>query len=391
MGLLKKLDEEIQNVLCEGDSSEEVLLEDIESAAKVQAEMQEAVLMIEEVLQNEDTTSESLNTSQQSQQAPSVATGTSSRARLPKLKVKKFSGRIHEWQEFWDSFKSAIHNNANLSDVDKFSYLRGLIEGPARATIAGFSLTEENYNSAVEHLERRFGKPVAIERAHVSELLKVAAVHSERDVRGLRTLYDIVETHYRGLSALGVDENTYSGIVVPILLEKIPDTVRLTITRGKEYLNWTVNDMLKALLAEVELREDYRLTPTAKPLGSGGRRDQFSANGLHVNRDDRCAFCMGKHSHENCKRVTDLKERKTIIRKFGRCFKCLEKGHCARDCRTGSKCKNCKGGHHTAMCEAKMSRRNEEEPAQDETEAGQETTCTLVESNSRIALLPHRP
>ncbi|XP_028397221.1 uncharacterized protein LOC114521031 [Dendronephthya gigantea] len=348
MGLLRKLDEEIQNVLCEGDSSEEVLLEDIESAAKVRAEMQEAVLMIEEVLQNEDTTLESLNTSQQSQQAPSVATGTSSRARLPKLEVKKFSGRIHEWQEFWDSFKSAIHNNANLSDVDKFSYLRGLIEGPARATIAGFSLTEENYKSAVEHLERRFGKPVAIERAHVSELLKVAAVHSERDVRGLRALYDIVETHYRGLSGLGVDENTYSGIVVPILLEKIPDTVRLTITRGKEYLNWTVNDMLKALLAEVELREDYRLTPTAKPLG--------------------------KHSHENCKRVTDLKERKTIIRKFGRCFKCLEKGHCARDCRTGSKCKNCKGGHHTAMCEAKMSKRNEEEPAQDETEAGQETT-----------------
>ena len=35
--------------------------------------------------------------------------------------------------------------------------------------------------------------------------------------------------------------------------------LRLTITRGEDYMNWTVKDMLKAVLTEVELREAYRL------------------------------------------------------------------------------------------------------------------------------------
>ncbi|CAB4002999.1 Hypothetical predicted protein, partial [Paramuricea clavata] len=176
---------------------------------------------------------------------------------------------------------------------------------------------EKNYAAAVELLERRFGKKVAIERAHVSQLLKVPPVYGEKDVRGLRILHDTVETHYRGLCALKVDENTYSGIVVPTLLEKIPDSVRLTITRGEEYLKWSIKELLQALLTEVELREDYRLTPQVKPPAGNGRR-MYNASALQVNLDsgrdkDRCAFCMGKHRHEDCARVKDMRERRNLI------------------------------------------------------------------------------
>ena len=63
--------------------------------------------------------------------------------------------------------------------TNKFCYLRGLIEGPGKATIAGFSLATDNYNTAVELLGRRFGKKVAIERAHVSQLLNVHCIQHE--------------------------------------------------------------------------------------------------------------------------------------------------------------------------------------------------------------------
>ena len=33
------------------------------------------------------------------------------RVKLPRLEVRKFSGKLEEWQEFWDSFESAIHSN----------------------------------------------------------------------------------------------------------------------------------------------------------------------------------------------------------------------------------------------------------------------------------------
>ena len=81
-------------------------------------------------------------------------------AKLPKLEVKKFSGKIQEWQEFWDSFKSAIDSNKSLSAVDKFAYLRSLIVEPARSTITGFALTSANYGSLpTDHYARhRFSK-----------------------------------------------------------------------------------------------------------------------------------------------------------------------------------------------------------------------------------------
>ena len=71
---------------------------------------------------------------------------------LPKLVLKKFSGDPKTWQEWWDSFKVAVHENG-ISHVEKFNHLRSLVEGAAYATIAGLSLTEQNYKTAIDLLK----------------------------------------------------------------------------------------------------------------------------------------------------------------------------------------------------------------------------------------------
>ena len=111
---------------------------------------------------------------------------------------------------FWDAYEGAIHKNEKLSDVDKFAYLRGLLEEPARSTVAGFALTSSNYNDAIELLKRRFGKDEKIQRAHINELLNLKPVFKTREIMKLRRLYDTVEKHHRGLKAFGLDEATYS-------------------------------------------------------------------------------------------------------------------------------------------------------------------------------------
>lgn len=47
---------------------------------------------------------------------------------------------------------------------------------------------------------------------------------------------------------------------------------------------------------------------------------------------ENCAFCLGKHNHEDCPTVKDIKQRKSIVIRFARCFKCMKKGHRAREC-----------------------------------------------------------
>lgn len=272
-------------------------------------------------------------------QSPSV------RARLPKLEVRKFGGVISEWQEFWDSFESAIHKNEALADVDKFSYLRGLLVGPARSAIAGFALTSANYKAATDLLKRRYGKKNAIQRAHINELLNLEPIYSERDTHRLRQMYDFAETKHRALEALGVEQDTYAAIVVPSLLEKLPEQLRLTITRGEDHHEWDLERLLQTLGHEVELREEYNKNTRHARSPRDDKRTT-----MYAGKETNCAFCLGGHKHEECKKVTQVSERKRILLKYGRCFNCIRKGHVSKDCKTVVNCKFCKGKHHSCLC-----------------------------------------
>jgi hypothetical protein len=167
----------------------------------------------------------------------------------------------------------------------------------------------------VQLLKKRYGKNTLIKRTHIQELLNVQPVYSARDCGRLRVLFDKIETHYRGLEALGVDEATYSDIVVPAILEKIPEVVRLTITRDKLHSDWSMNDVLTALEKEIELREEYQTNRQGeersdKRRSNGRNNGPSTGSALNVvKQDESCAFCQGKHHHEDCRRITDTKER----------------------------------------------------------------------------------
>jgi hypothetical protein len=100
------------------------------------------------------------------------------RPKLPKLVLNKFKGNITHWASFWDSYKTAVHENPALSTIDKFNYLNSLLEGVAARSIQGLSLTADNYNSAVDILHKRFGKTQQVITSHMDELLKLPAFSS---------------------------------------------------------------------------------------------------------------------------------------------------------------------------------------------------------------------
>ena len=50
-----------------------------------------------------------------------------------------------------------MHNNPELSDVNKFTYLQPLLQKEAKDSIAGLALTSANYQAAIEILKKRFG------------------------------------------------------------------------------------------------------------------------------------------------------------------------------------------------------------------------------------------
>ena len=71
------------------------------------------------------------------------------RVRLPDIGVKFFSGDPTLWPEFFDYFNIAVHQNTDLSDIERFTYLKGYLHGDAKRCIQGLSLTKANYKEAV--------------------------------------------------------------------------------------------------------------------------------------------------------------------------------------------------------------------------------------------------
>ena len=76
------------------------------------------------------------------------------KSKLPKLKLNKFNGDPKHWQEWWDSFCVAAHNNSAISAFEKFTALRSLVEGSRARAISRLQLTSANYSAALKFYEK---------------------------------------------------------------------------------------------------------------------------------------------------------------------------------------------------------------------------------------------
>ncbi len=80
--------------------------------------------------------------------------------------------------------------NRDLSEVDKFNYLRSLLDSTALEAIAGLVLSSANYQQAIDILRKRFGNKQTIISKHMDTLMRVDAIPSGRHLKDLRRLYD---------------------------------------------------------------------------------------------------------------------------------------------------------------------------------------------------------
>ena len=173
--------------------------------------------------------------------------------KLPKLHLQKFSGCPSEYRTFWDGFHAAV--DSNTDDVGKINYLRGLLDGPAAATIAGSALTNTNYSIAVKLLHERFGNCQLLINSHMESLLKLSCVSSMVDIKRIRMVYDMIESSVRSLQNLGISAEMYESLLIPIMLAKISKELKLIISRDMKGETWDFEQLLAIFKSELEARE----------------------------------------------------------------------------------------------------------------------------------------
>ena len=178
------------------------------------------------------------------------------KVKLPKLEIPLFNGDIDQYQTFWDTFEACIHNS-DLTNIEKFSYLRSKLTGKASEAISGLNLTNGNYDEAVTILKKRFGDDQAIINTHYIQLMDLPVV--KNSVRNLRTFTDAIQTHLRSLKVLKQD--TSQDIFIPMITSKLPKEVLLQIEIKKEQsTKWTVDLLMERLDDYVSARESAERT-----------------------------------------------------------------------------------------------------------------------------------
>ena len=181
--------------------------------------------------------------------------GSNQVAKLPKIQLPKFRGDITQFKEFWDQFSATI-DESEIPVVTKFTYLKSLLEGEAKATIDGLTLTQEHYKVACDILQERFGRKELVVFSHIQSLLNLKPDGRHNDnLSKLKNMMDQVNIHVRSLEALGIDGSTYGVTLTPVILSRLPSDVRMEWARegkGKESdLEW----LLEFLRTEIERRE----------------------------------------------------------------------------------------------------------------------------------------
>ena len=65
----------------------------------------------------------------------------------------------------------------------------------------------------------------------------------------------------------------------------------------------------------------------------------------------QCVFCEGDHFLASCMKGTEMKDRRDILLKAGRCFNCLKLRHKSKDGDSPKNCQYCNQCHHQSICD----------------------------------------
>ena len=156
-------------------------------------------------------------------------------------------------------------------------------------------------------------------------------------------------------------------------MSKLPTEIRLQVPRATKKESsevWEIEELFTLIQKKIEARETTEqvraatdrirrmgnLSNTPKQVNPASASTLFTrpketGHGKVFNSNIQCVHCSQAHYSASCEQVKDNTERKNILLRDRRCFRCLKVGHREKDCRIRRNCRNCGLGHHQSICQ----------------------------------------
>jgi hypothetical protein len=111
--------------------------------------------------------------------------------KLPKMNLPTFNGSRINWSSFWQCFEVTIHNRDFLSKLEKLTFLISCLKDDALQAVAGYGVTEENYDVVRKLLYEKYGETNMLISSLTAELVNLPP--SQDNFNSVRSTADHIE------------------------------------------------------------------------------------------------------------------------------------------------------------------------------------------------------
>ena len=140
--------------------------------------------------------------------------------------------------------------SADLDVVQKSTYLRSYLQGPALQAINGLTLANSNYTEALKILKDIFGNVQQVVSSHMEKLVNLPHISSDSSLTEIRKFYDEIKLHVRCLDSQNVKSDIHSALLVPMIMGKLPPQLKLVVSRNLRSELWGLAELLNLINTE---------------------------------------------------------------------------------------------------------------------------------------------
>ena len=256
---------------------------------------------------------------------------------LPEWKLSQYNGDPLQWHEWFGQFKSAI-DAQSLTDDIKLSYLKFLVTGKAKTTIAEFAycgVKMHNSDNIINDSASLVGvcKSFSYDSNLKSASLLNTAVHKlPPNLKESWSLFT-VKKHWVKPTLLDINE---------WLKEKAEAHDSMNTTSSKARIEDNTSSVVKTKVASRTFAANTQSNGTQRPASVSA-----------TSPTPRCIMCKGNHCIWERKIIKEKSPtlRAKVVAEAKLCFSCLREKHMFKLCRNPRKCRKdgCNSSHNTLL------------------------------------------
>lgn len=152
---------------------------------------------------------------------PELGSSGISKTKLPNIEIPSFTGKYCEYVAFIEIFRSVIHNDRSLDNVQKLYYLRSFLRDQPYELIKNLPFISESYDEELKILEERYFNKYKIVSDHVNTLLDLEKLPKYPNANDLRKFVSVVRQTLAALKNLDAKVETWGPILLGVLMRKL--------------------------------------------------------------------------------------------------------------------------------------------------------------------------